>query len=267
MTNRSVRGKTTRIAAKAMLDETLRMIDTGEIKGMQPEEVVAHLVQFASNSTENELESKYVDDVEGREIKERFWRYGAIAAAEPSIVLRELAEEDRSAFLQIRQAYATYPVLMKNEAFQASLWNQYLDHTALILAIVKDGRFVGYCGIENTAKAPWEISIELLPEWTHKGIGFAAIGAMLEAMQERLGVTEFRVRIDPSNVASQSLFEKLGAKPNGISSLLLRTEEEIHQCEEENLPNIDETLVAVAEKFGVEPRKLLSHVLEYKLRR
>lgn len=51
-----------------------------------------------------------------------------------------------------------------------------------------------------------------------------------------MGVKKFRVKIDADNYASQRLFEKLGAIPYGI-----------------------------AEQFGVEPRKLLSHVLEYEL--
>ena len=35
--------------------------------------------------------------------------------------------------------------------------------------------------------------------------------------------------------------------------------------EKENLNLIDAATVALADKFGVEPRKLLSHVLEYTL--
>ncbi len=46
---------------------------------------------------------------------------------------------------------------------------------------------------------------------------------------------------------------------------MLHEEEDIRMCEEENLQEIDEKLIEVAEKFGVEPRKLLSHVLEYSL--
>ena len=76
---------------------------------------------------------------------------------------------------------------------------------------------------------------------------------------------EFRVRIDPGNQSSQKLFERLGAVPNGISSLFLQEEELQQKCEEENLHLIDEDVIALAQKFNVEPRKLLSHVLEYKL--
>lgn len=134
-----------------------------------------------------------------------------------------------------------------------------------MLSIVKDGEYVGYCGIKDLSKEQWEIAIELLPEWTHHGIGSAAIPAMLDALKERLSADTFRVRIEPTNLASQGLFEKLGAKPNGISKYILQSEEEIQQCEETNLNLIDDTLITVAKKFEVEPCKLLSHVLEYTL--
>ena len=36
-------------------------------------------------------------------------------------------------------------------------------------------------------------------------------------------------------------------------------------CEEDNLHLIDADTISLAGKFGVEPRKLLSHILEYSL--
>ena len=72
-------------------------------------------------------------------------------------------------------------------------------------------------------------------------------------------------KIDAENYASQRLFEKLGATPYGIAEHMLHKEEDIIRCEEENLDEIDDKLIQLAEKFGVEPRKLLSHVLEYEL--
>jgi len=110
-----------------------------------------------------------------------------------------------------------------------------------------------------------EIAIELLPKWTNQGIGFQAITAMIDAIAIRLGVAEFRIRIDPGNQASQKLFEKLGAQPNGISEFLIHDQAALEKVEEDNLHLIDDDLIALAAKFGVEPRSLLSHVLEYTL--
>ena len=88
---------------------------------------------------------------------------------------------------------------------------------------------------------------------------------MIQEIKKRTGVSEFRVLIDPENYASQKLFEKLGAVPNGISEFLLHREENIERCENDNMDSIDDKLIEVARKFRVEPRSLLSHVLEYRL--
>jgi len=155
--------------------------------------------------------------------------------------------------------------MLKEEAYCDMAWNEHVEPKALMLTILKDGTYIGYCGIKNTAQKPWEIAVELLPQWTNQGLGYTAIATMLDAIQKRLGETTFRVRIDPGNRASQKLFEKLGAVPNGISEFLIHDQAALEKCEEDNLQHIDDQLIALAAKFGVEPRKLLSHVLEYTL--
>ena len=134
-----------------------------------------------------------------------------------------------------------------------------------MFSIIKDGQYIGYCGIKNTSQEPWEIAIEILPDWTNQGIGRIAIDGMLDAVKARLGINQFRVRIDPGNHASQKMFEKLGAIPNGISEFLIHDKATLEKCEEDNLHLIDADTISLAGKFGVEPRKLLSHILEYSL--
>lgn len=43
------------------------------------------------------------------------------------------------------------------------------------------------------------------------------------------------------------------------------SQEVVERAEEESVEQIDDYLKKTAEKFGVPPKKLLSHVLEYKL--
>lgn len=100
---------------------------------------------------------------------------------------------------------------------------------------------------------------------TGRGIGSIAVSAMLDAIAVRTCKRDYRILIDSENYASQSLFEKLGAKPNGISSFLLKSEDDKRAFEEENLSKIDDRMIAKTTVFNVEPRKLLSHVLENKL--
>lgn len=110
-----------------------------------------------------------------------------------------------------------------------------------------------------------EYLLNALEKWRHKGIGYKAICIMLDEIKNSLNVSEFRVRISSDSYASQALFEKLGAIPDRISEFMLHKKEDIEQCENENAYLIDDAMIKVANKFKVEPKKLLSHVLEYKL--
>lgn len=250
---------------KAMVDEILRSMDSNERETIIPKEIVAHLNQFMTTISTEKLVKAINDHAVGQEIKNRFWSFGSISCKNGEILLRDVLDRDKDGYLQLQQVYSSLRSLLKDERYCDKIWRTHTDHTSLILSILKDGEYVGYCGIKDLVKDPQEIAIELLPRWTHQGIGSAVISAMLDAIKARLGIIDFRVRIDPSNLASQGLFEKLGAKPNGISRLFLHSEEEIRQCEEENLQLIDATLIALSDKFQIKPRTLLSHVLEYTL--
>lgn len=265
MCNNSVEKNTKRIIAKAMMDEILQMVDSWEGEAIGSEEFIAKLEQFMISPPAEKVKKAASDDAAGLEIKKRFWNFGNISCKNGEILLRDVLDSDKDGYLQLQQAYSSLRSLLQDERYCEKIWRDHTDHTALILSITKDGEYVGYCGIKDLSKDPWEIAIELLPQWTHQGIGSAVIPAMLDALKNRLSVDNFRVRIDPNNVASQGLFEKLGATPNGISKFILQNEGEIQQCEETNLHLIDDSLIAVAKKFEVEPRKLLSHVLEYTL--
>ena len=101
--------------------------------------------------------------------------------------------------------------MMKEEAYRNMLWNEHIEYKALMFSVIVDNEYAGYCGIKNTTHEQWEIAIEILNKWKHKGIGYRAISVMLDEIKNRLNVSEFRVRIDVENYPSQRLFEKLGA--------------------------------------------------------
>lgn len=265
MSNNTVTDNVKQAMAKAMMDEVLRMIDSCESETLTPEEIVARMKQFMADPPTEKVKKAASDDAAGLEIKKRFWNFGNISCKNGEILLRDVLDSDKDGYLQLQQAYSSLRSLLQDERYCEKIWRDHTDHTALILSITKDGEYVGYCGIKDLLKCQWEIAIELLPQWTHQGIGSAVIPAMLDALKNRLSVDNFRVRIEPTNTESQGLFEKLGAKPNGISKFILQNEDEIQQCEETNLHLIDDSLIALAKKFEVEPRKLLSHVLEYTL--
>ncbi len=208
-----------------------------------------------------------VDDENGKKITEKFWSYGEEFETPEGILLSRAKERDKEEYIALQKECGIFKSMLKSPEYCDMLWEESAGQKALRCTIRVDGEYIGHCGINNVTREKWELSIELLQKWHNQGIGTAAIRSLMEEIDKRTGVSEFRVRIDPINVSSQKLFEKLGAEPNGVAELLLHKEEDKLQCEEENLHLLDENIRVLADRFGVEPRKLLSHVLEYKLAR
>jgi len=227
--------------------------------------VIELLTQKDNTEASQLLVERAIADKEGSEIKTAFWKFGFIIPASETIFLRPVEPNDRASFLSLQSTNSLLQSMEEKEPFLDLVWREHNEDKSLMLSIVKNGEYVGYCGIKNTAQPVWEIAIELLPEWRKHGIGFIALSAMLREMKSRLGVTQYIVRIEPTNLASQKLFEKLGATPYGIIDLWFHEQATIEKCEEAGQHLIDDDMIAVAKKFNVEPRKLLSHVLEYKL--
>jgi len=258
-------------AVKSSLETTLQEAlnilnsDDGESFEEKKEVLIKHLRSHKELLLVDSLADLAIADKMGQQIKDEFWRFGEITYPGSDIILRKAGDADREGYLTLQREYSIMKSMLKDETYCDIACNEHLDPKALMFTIIKGETYIGYCGIKNTAQKSWEIVVEILPQWTRKEIGYIAISVMLDAIKTRLGETEFRVRIDPSNHASQKLFEKLGAVPNGISEFLIHDQSTLERIEEDNLQYIDEQLIALANKFNVEPRKLLSHVLEYTL--
>ena len=251
----------------SVLQDALDILEADDGKSF--EEKKAELLRMLNEKQEALLAGRRVDKaIAGKsaaQIRNSFWKFGKEIEAPNSITLRKVSTDDRDGFLALQRFYSPTPAMLEQAAYQNMIWSEHTEQKSLMLSIDKNGIYTGYCGIQDLSKKIWEISIELLPENTKQGIGFAAITAMLNELRKRLGVSEYRIRIEPTNHASQRLFEKLGAVPNGISELWVHDQEDLEQLENDSIHLIDEALISVAKKFAVEPRTLLSHVLEYKL--
>lgn len=258
-------------AVKMSLEDSVqKVMDILEAEdGRSFEEKKQEVIEYLKGQEDTILAKRVletaINDETGRCWKEKFWKEGDILQTDAHISLRKVRETDRESFIDLQRETFMMKSMLKEEAYRTMLWNEHIQDKSLMLAIEVDGEYAGYCGINNLSRDKWEIAIELRKKWRYKGIGYVAISTMLSEIKLRLNVNDFRVKIDADNYASQRLFEKLGAVPNRIAEFMLHKEEDILRCEEENLEAIDDNLIQVAKKFGVEPRKLLSHVLEYKL--
>lgn len=87
------------------------------------------------------------------------------------------------------------------------------------------------------------------------------------SIQKVTGSAAFIAKIDPENVNSQKVFRRLGFTPEGIDALFIRDSDDLRRFEDmrlQDLGEIPEGLLGLAEEFGVEARKLLSHVLVFR---
>lgn len=197
-------------------------------------------------------------------LQKEFWRTGDQVDA-GLVVLRRENESDKGAYIEVQKTYSPIASTYENDTFCDNVWKDHTSEEALTFSIDHCGKYIGYCGIKDITQNLWEIVIELLPQWTKHGLGFIAVTAMLNEIQQRVKISDFRIRIVPENIASQHFFEHLGAVPVGISEFVFHDPSMIEAFENENLDRITDQLTTVAQKFSVEPRKLLSHVLEYRL--
>jgi RimJ/RimL family protein N-acetyltransferase len=261
----------TKKAAKICLEDMVqKVMDIFEAENGRPfEEKKQEVIEYLKGQEDTLLAERVleaaINDETGRGWKEKFWQEGNILQTDEHISLRKVCEADREMFIELQKETSMMKSIIKEESYRMMLWNEHTQDKSLMVTIEVDGEYAGYCGINNLSRDQWEIAIELRKKWRCKGIGYVAISTLLSAIKSRLHINEFRVKIDADNYASQRLFEKLGAVPYRIAEYMLHKEKDILRCEEENLDAIDDKLIKVAEKFGVEPRKLLSHILEYKL--
>lgn len=268
MDKHSVAGNAAKYTLNNIRQDVLDILESEDGRSFDEKKsaILAYLKEAEEASLEETLVTCAVSDLDGCKIKSEFWSCGDTIQVSENTVLRPVDAADKAGFLRLKKEYTLIAnSLIEDETYCNLLWKEHDEDKSLSLSVIRGGTYIGYCGIKNLTQKPWEIAIELLPEWTQHGIGHPVLAAMLDSIRARTGETVFRVRIEPTNLASQKLFERLGAVPNGISQFWLKDQEGIDRCEEENIQQIDDTLIEVAEKFGVEPRKLLSHVLEYQL--
>lgn len=187
------------------------------------------------------------------------------------IIIRPITPEDETFFSNVRIHYslaykaAYYTAKEKKQ----SLFLNEVSPPEVFYCIIEDSGSntpIGYLGIKDTSADLWEIAIELDEKYTRQGFGPRSLRLYLNELQCITNKTEFRALVEVDNVPSQKCFEKIGAKLVGLcDGVVLKTDDEKERFEEKNLDLIDTHMVRLAERLGVEPRKLLSHVLDYRL--
>lgn len=146
---------------------------------------------------------------------------------------------------------------------------QITDKNTFFVAIIRkgDSAYLGYIGLKDTSANLWEFCVELLPEYCNGGYGYDAVKLFLKRVSAVTGneSQQFMALVETDNIPSQKLMLKLGGRLIDIYDYTFYDEALAESFEEEHLGEITEHMIELAEELMVEPRKLLSHVLDYRI--
>lgn len=148
------------------------------------------------------------------------------------------------------------------------LYEEWLEEDSCFVCSIfrrADNSYIGYVSVKDTGRDLWEIAIELLAEQCNRGYGARAMKLFLSAISAVTGKTQFQALVETDNIPSQMLMEKLGARLIGICDYMFDGDEEAAKdFEERHLDRITGRMMELAREIDVEPRKMLSHVLDYR---
>lgn len=183
------------------------------------------------------------------------------------ILLRNCKDSEKEKYIQIKKENTDTPDYYDNESASDIAWNSFKEEHTFCCSVIRksDNEFMGYISIKDTRSNLWEIAIELLKEYCHKGYGSTVISLFLPAISKITNKTQFQALVETDNIPSQLLMEKLGARLIDIYDYTFQGDEDAATAfEEKYLAEITERMVMLAEQIQVEPRKMLSHVLDYR---
>lgn len=173
----------------------------------------------------------------------------------------EMAEE----YAVVRQENFIILEYIDTEELKQLMIEEVMDDPTFYCGIYSSlsGAFTGYCGINNINNSDMELAVEILKVHQRQGYAYNGLQAFMDAIKAETGNSHFIAKVDPVNKACQGLMAKLGFKPAGIDTFLPLDAEKLNRIEDESQDQITDDLISLAEVFGVEPRKLLTHVLVY----
>lgn len=203
---------------------------------------------------------------------EKGWDFSAEKQAslfieDEHIFLRPITPDDKAYYLRVcGPCVSKLAITSIHQEVLDSSWAETIKDQAFY-CIVEDKSVgpVGYIGLKDTSHNLWEISIEFEGQYCHKGYGTRVLPLFLKRINEITGENQFQALVEVDNLASQGLMSKLGGELIDIYDLLFMDGERAEQYEAENMDLITDHMRHLATLLHVEPQKLLTHVLDYRL--
>ena len=259
------------VMEKVFLEEFLKRLEEMEQQNGEEKEISHAQIMDMLDAKCEELEKKIEKIKVG--CSGKIWDFGKeremdVFAEDDVILLRNCRDSEKEKYIQVKKENTDNPEYYDSESVVDSTWKMFEDEKSFCCSIIRksDNEFIGYISIKDTKSNLWEIAIELLQEYCHKGYGSRAIALFLPEISKITGKTQFQALVETDNIPSQLLMEKLGARLIDIYDYTFQGDEEAATAfEEKYMFEITERMVLLAEQIGVEPRKMLSHVLDYRL--
>ena len=152
-----------------------------------------------------------VDEERQREKNREFNRsllpdQGQELARNEKVILKAISESEHDFYIQVSYECATLKGFYKYKDFVQDVWSDFISDKAANYSIydLKDGNYMGYCGIKDLYAGVWEIVIEIMQQYQHKGYGYSALSLMLKFLSKMTGVTEYIFKKESSMLDEQS---------------------------------------------------------------
>lgn len=183
-------------------------------------------------------------------------------------LLRAIQNSDKDNYLRYYREDPSWKQYFDNPDLNPSegLWRAFINPGIINTVIIRkeDGTYCGFCGLQEFLKSETpELSVEIMPEFQHQGVGTAVVPMLMKHYSEMVGTNEFIAKVSPENFPSQGLMRKLGATPSGIARYPGFSDDMVRMMEEFESPQT-ETQKKLAEEFGTTVKALRSHVLVFR---
>jgi len=194
----------------------------------------------------------------------------SVIAADDVLRIRPMQASDARFYMGIRSQWSgVVERMLERPEFGEDFFAKEILEDYSFFCIVErtdDSSPVGYVALKDTRKPDWELAGELDGDSCGKGYGARAIHLFLNALKELTGRSEYHAHVAPDNIYSQRCVKKAGFELCGIrDGTVLKTEDDKRRFEDRNLDRIDDNMRALAQELGIEPRQMLSHVLDYRI--
>ena len=144
------------------------------------------------------------------------------------LILRKITDDDASSILtylsdeEVMRYYGLAPFSSIQDALDEISWYQTIEENKTGIrwgiTLKESGLVIGSCGFHNTVAPHFrtEIGFELSSEYWRKGIAAEAIEAIVDYVFGQMNFQRIEALIEPPNLSSQQVVEKLGFIREGL---------------------------------------------------